>query len=73
MRLVRAVAGLPSFGFHDLRHFFASFCVMSGVDLMTIAAWLGHQDGGVLIGQVYGHLLDKHRQRAAEMVDFRVI
>jgi hypothetical protein len=31
---------------------------MSGIDFMTIAAWLGHKDGGTLIGKVYGHLLD---------------
>jgi integrase len=49
-------AGLPDFGFHDCRHYFISHCVMSGIDYMTIAKWAGHQDGGVLIGKVYGHL-----------------
>jgi hypothetical protein len=29
---------------------------------MTIAAWLGHKDGGILVGKVYGHLLDDHRK-----------
>jgi hypothetical protein len=38
---------------------------MAGIDFMTIAAWLGHKDGGILIGKVYGHLLDEHRQRMA--------
>jgi hypothetical protein len=38
---------------------------MAGVDFMTIAAWLGHKDGGILVGKVYGHLLDEHRKRAA--------
>jgi hypothetical protein len=27
--------------------------------------WLGHKDGGILIGKVYGHLLDEHRQKMA--------
>src|SRR5215469_13517988 len=36
---VKAEAGLPDFKFHDLRHFFISFCVMSGIDTMTVAAW----------------------------------
>lgn len=63
--LVRAKAGLPHLGFHDLRHLFCSFCVMAGIDFMTIAAWLGHKDGGILVGKVYGHLLDEHRQRMA--------
>ncbi len=36
--LVRAVAGFPNLRFHDLRHSFASHCIMSGVDYMTAAA-----------------------------------
>ncbi|MFZ4777173.1 MAG: tyrosine-type recombinase/integrase [Terrimicrobiaceae bacterium] len=65
MKLVRAHAKMPRVGFHDLRHLFCSFCVMAGIDFMTIAAWLGHKDGGILIGKVYGHLLDDHRQKMA--------
>ena len=64
-RFVRVAAGLPWVGFHDFRHFFASQCVMAGVDYMTIAAWLGHRDGGVLVGKVYGHLSDSHKSRMA--------
>jgi integrase len=64
-KLVRTAAGLPKVGFHDLRHMFCSFCVMAGVDFMTIATWLGHKDGGILVGKVYGHLLDEHRKQAA--------
>ena len=29
---------------------------MSGTDYMTIAKWVGHKDGGLLIGRTYGHL-----------------
>ena len=65
LRLVRAHAELPTLGFHDLRHLFCSFSVMAGIDFMTIAAWLGHKDGGILVGKVYGHLMDKHRQDMA--------
>ena len=36
-KLVRSKAGLPRVGFHDFRHFFASQCVMAGMDFMTIA------------------------------------
>jgi integrase len=46
--IARAAAEAPKFGFHDCRHFFISMCVMSGIDFMTIAKWVGHQDGGVL-------------------------
>lgn len=68
--LARKACGLPRFGFHDCRHFFASLCVMSGIDFMTIARWVGHQDGGVLIGKVYGHLSNEHAQRQAARVNF---
>lgn len=61
----RKAAGLPWFHCHLTRHLFISRAVMSGVDFMTIAAWVGHQDGGVLIGKVYGHLDDEHRKRQA--------
>ena len=70
MRLVRTEAKLTRFGFHDLRHYFISYCVMSGIDFMTIARWVGHQDGGVLIGKVYGHLSNEHAQRQAQRVNF---
>ena len=68
--IARKAAGLPKFGFHDCRHFFISMCVMSGIDFMTIAKWVGHQDGGVLIGKVYGHLSNEHAQRQAQRVNF---
>ena len=70
MRLVREKAGVSRFGFHDLRHYFISYCVMSGIDYMTIAKWVGHQDRGVLIGKVYGHLSNEHAQRQAARVNF---
>lgn len=66
----RAVAKLPRFGFHDLRHFFASHAVMSGIDLMTVSRWLGHRDGGVLVGRVYGHLAPGHEKVAAQKLRF---
>jgi hypothetical protein len=39
------------------------------IDFKTIAEWLGHQDGGVLLCKVYSHLLDGHkRDMAAKLV-----
>ncbi|MGB8353412.1 MAG: site-specific integrase [Chthoniobacteraceae bacterium] len=70
LKMARAAAGLPWVGFHDLRHYFCSVCVMAGIDFMTIAAWMGHKDGGILVGKVYGHLLDEHRSKAAKNVNF---
>ena len=72
LRAVRTAAGLPTTGFHDLRHFFVSCCVMSGIDFMTVSTWVGHRDGGILIGKVYGHLVDKHRQQAAKAINFQL-
>jgi integrase len=72
LKIARKAADLEWLGFHDLRHYFCSMCVMAGIDFMTIAAWLGHKDGGILVGKVYGHLLDEHRRKAAERVSFSV-
>jgi integrase len=72
LNLVRESVGLKDFGFHDCRHRFASRCVMAGIDYMTIAKWLGHQDGGILVGKVYGHLSDEHRKRMAQRLNERV-
>ena len=70
LKIARKAAGLEWVGFHDLRHYFCSMCVMAGIDFMTIAAWAGHKDGGILVGKVYGHLLDEHRQKAAKRLRF---
>ncbi len=53
---------------HDLRHVFATRCIEAGVDLPTLASWLGHKDGGVLCAQVYGHLCKKHSTAMAGKV-----
>ncbi len=70
LRMARTAAGLSTVGFHDLRHYFCSVCVMAGIDFMTIAAWLGHKDGGILVGKVYGHLLDEHKRKMASKLTF---
>jgi integrase len=73
LTMVRTQAKMPTFNFHDCRHHFISMCVMSGIDFMTIAAWVGHKDGGVLIGKVYGHLANEHRQAMAQRVNFEPV
>jgi integrase len=70
LRKARESAKVPDFTCHLCRHFFISICVMSGIDFMTIAKWVGHQDGGVLIGKVYGHLSNEHTKRQAQRVNF---
>ena len=57
IRDARVKAGVPEFTCHACRHFFASMCLMSKVDLQTVASWLGHKDNGVLLAKTYSHLL----------------
>lgn len=52
-------------GFHDLRRFFATWCMEKGVDIQTTARWLGHQDGGLLVAQVYAKVSDQHARAMA--------
>lgn len=68
--VARQEAGLGWVGFHDLRHYFASTAVMAGIDFKTIAEWLGHQDGGVLLCKVYSHLLAGHKRDMASRLVF---
>jgi integrase len=63
--LVKRMAAVPDFGFHHLRHWFISQAVMTGIDYRTIAEWVGHQDGGVLIGRTYAHLRPGHSAEQA--------
>ena len=62
--------GLKPLTNHHLRHYFASVCIASGVDIPTVSRWLGHADGGALAMKVYGHLLKDHSLAAAKKVDF---
>ena len=62
--------GLPHVREHDLRHFFATTCIEQGVDIPTVAKWLGHQDGGALAMRVYGHLRDEHSKEQASRLRF---
>ncbi len=56
---------MKHFCHHDLRHHFASRCVMAGIDFKTIAEWLGHRDGGMLVAKIYGHLAPGHGKTQA--------
>lgn len=62
--------GFPRFTHHDFRHFFATTCIESGVDIPTISKWLGHKDGGALAMKVYGHLRQEHSFAQIKRVQF---
>jgi integrase len=70
LRKTRTDLGMPDFTNHLLRHYFISTAVMAGIDYMTIAGWVGHKDGGVLIGKTYGHLSREHTVRMAKKLSF---
>ena len=52
------------FHFHDLRHTFASWLVMKGVDLTTVKELLGHKD--IKMTLRYSHLSKPHVRNAVE-------
>ena len=70
LRKIRTDLDFPFLTLHLLRHYFVSVCVMAGIDFLTIAKWVGHQDGGVLIGKTYGHLSREHTIRMAKKLTF---
>jgi len=70
MQRACARLGLPPLRHHDLRHFFATACIESGVDIPTVADWLGHADGGTLLMRTYRHLRSKHSLDAAQKLTF---
>lgn len=52
--------GLPHLSRYDLRHWFASWAIERGVDIPTVALWMGHKDGGALLMRTYAHMRDRH-------------
>ncbi len=64
------LAGLGNYGFtvHKLRHTAATLLYESGVDLMTLKDILGHRS--VASTEIYTHISDNDRKRAAEKSPF---
>jgi integrase len=55
---------------HDLRHYFVTKCLQAGIDVFTLAKWVGHRDNGKLLLKVYSHLQAEHSQAMAMKVTF---
>ena len=65
--------GLPAgehFTHHSMRHFFCSNAIESNIPDHVIAAWLGHQDGGILVKTTYGHLRKGFSDDMAKLMVF---
>ena len=63
-------AGLKAYCVHSLRHFFASNAIENGITFATIAGWLGHSDGGILVARTYGHLRQEFSDEMALRMNF---
>jgi integrase len=61
---------LPHLTHHDLRHWFATQAISKGIDVPTVARWLGHKDGGALLMRTYSHLLQEHSVAMAAKLSF---
>lgn len=60
-------AGLPGLSQYDLRHIAASWLIMGGVDIRTVADILGH--GSITMTMRYTHLLDRHKIAAIKALN----
>ena len=58
---------MVDFTFHDLRHTFASRLVMSGVNLPTVQALMGHKD--IRMTLQYPYLSSDHKQQAVRVLE----
>jgi integrase len=51
---------IPHLTVHDLRRWFITHCIERGVDVPTIARWVGHSDHGKLLLKTYTFLQRDH-------------
>jgi len=66
-RVALKLSGIPHARFHDLRHTFASWLVMAGVDLRSVQELLGHKR--IEETMRYAHLSPDHMRKVIETLD----
>ena len=67
---IRREIGIEDVRLHDLRHSYASQCVMSGVPLPVVSRLLGHSQCSMTLR--YAHVSDKDVAHAAERIGTRM-
>ncbi|WP_157746548.1 tyrosine-type recombinase/integrase [Micromonospora inositola] len=64
----RRGVGLPEVGMHDLRHFYASALIRSGLNVRVVSARLGHSNAAMTLN-VYSHLWPDDEDRTRQAID----
>lgn len=67
---IRHETGIEDVRLHDLRHSYASQCVIEGVPLPVVSRLLGHRDPAMTLR--YAHVSDPDVEAAAERVGARI-
>lgn len=62
--------GIPRFTHHALRAMFGTTCLEAGIDVRTVAEWLGHKDNGALLLKTYSHVRTDHEREMLARVRF---
>jgi len=70
LRVACKKVGVEYLRHHDLRHYFATKAIQSGVDIPTVSKWLGHADGGALAMKVYTNLMTDHLIEQSKKLKF---
>ncbi|MAB58766.1 MAG: hypothetical protein CL524_14655 [Aequorivita sp.] len=70
MRSASERLGIKHLTRHDLRHWFTTKCIESGVDVGVLAKWRGDADKGEMILKIYNQVREEHSQLMAAQVAF---
>ena len=62
--------GVHRFTHHALRAMFGTTCLEAGIDVRTVAEWLGHKDHGALLLKTYSHVRAEHEREMIAKVSF---